>query len=319
MNFYHTKCKFYFLGFSMVEIRENAVNLSNSKIEVDLNICTKCEACIRECPLRLYYIREGRLFMRRLTDLACMECGHCLAVCPVNAIKLKNFQIENIIEITQEYNVPTYDTLLNLIKVRRSVRQFKQQPIPEIFWNKLIEAGRFAPTGHNDQSIHFTIVRNQEFLEKFSHEITQGFKGLVALYEDPKKRTQIKSKIPKEYVELVKGVFQGFKDTLKGIERGEEFWLWRGEIIVIHAPKKAITLSQDCSLAASNMMLAAESLGLGTCSLGLATAAINLFEPVANIINLPKNHTAAYTLAVGFPKVKYYRIPARKAAKVNWL
>lgn len=302
----------------MVETRDSIKNLVNSKIEVDLTICTNCEACVRECPLRLYYIREDKLVMRRLTDIACMECGHCLAVCPVDAIKLKNFPIEKIIEITEEFDVPTYDTFLNLIKVRRSVRQFKRQPIPEDLWNKLIEAGRLAPTGHNDQSIHFTIVRNQELLEKFSDEVTREFKELAVSYEDPKKRGQVKSIIPKEYRELVKGVLQNFKDTLKGIERGEEFWLWGGEIIIIHAPKKAYTLAQDCSLAASNIMLAAEPLGLGTCSLGLATAAINLFESVANIINLPKNHIAAYSLAVGFPKVKYFRIPVRQAVKVTW-
>ncbi|MFX1504124.1 MAG: nitroreductase family protein [Promethearchaeota archaeon] len=302
----------------MVEIKDTVKNLVNSKIEVDLTICIKCEACVRECPLRLYYIRENKLVMRRLTDIACMECGHCLAVCPVDAIKLKNFPIENIVEITEEFDVPTYDMFLNLIKLRRSVRQFKQQPIPEDIWNKLIEAGRLAPTGHNDQLIHFTIVRNQELLEKFSNEITRGFKELSVLYEDLKKRSQVKSIVPKEFRELVKGVLQGFKDTLKGIERGEEFWRWRGEIIIIHALKKTSSLAQDCSLAASNIMLAAETLGLGTCSLGLATAAINLFESVANIVNLPKTHVAAYSLAVGFPKVKYFRIPARQSAKVTW-
>ena len=106
---------------------------------------------------------------------------------------------------------------------------------------------------------------------------------------------------------------------IRGIEQGEEFWRWNGNLIIIHASKKTTTLIEDCSLAAAHIMLAAELLGLGTCSLGIATAALNMFENVKQVVNLPKKHIIAYTLAVGFPLVKYYRIPPRQPAKVTWL
>ena len=114
-------------------------------------------------------------------------------------------------------------------------------------------------------------------------------------------------------------VIPGLPIMLKGMEQGEEFWRWKGNLLIIHASKKTTTLIEDCSVAASHIMLAAELLGLGTCSLGIATAALNMFENVREVVNLPKNQIAAYSLAVGFPKVKYYRVPPRQQAKVTWL
>jgi nitroreductase len=248
-----------------------------------------------------------------------MECGHCFAACPVNAIKLRCYPDGEKIEILETLELPPYKKLLNLIKARRSIRNFKSEPIPEDLWYKLIEAGKYSPTGHNDQLVNFTILRDPELLKKFSDEITKGFIELSKIYAERGKWKEYRKSIEKSDRKIIEGTLPYISDTLKGIERGEDFWRWNGELIIIHASKKTSTLIPDCSVAASNIMLAAESLGLGTCSLGIATTAVNTFENVAKVIQFPQNHVVGYTLAVGFPKVKYYRIPLRESAKVKWL
>ena len=100
---------------------------------------------------------------------------------------------------------------------------------------------------------------------------------------------------------------------------GKEIWRWNTEIIIIHSPKDALTLIENCALAACHIMLVAEILGLGTCSLGYITAFFNEFRPVGKIAKIPLKHTVGYTLAIGYPKARYYRIPARKPLKVKWL
>ncbi|MFX0041914.1 MAG: nitroreductase family protein [Candidatus Hodarchaeota archaeon] len=299
----------------MVEVKK----IVNPKIEVDLDVCTQCKACTWACPLRLYYFRDNNLVMRRSTEILCMECGHCFAACPVNAIKLRSYSDGEKLESLETLKLPSYKKILNLIKARRSIRNFKSETIPEDLWNKLIEAGRYSPTGHNDQLVNFTILRDPELLKKFSDEITKGFIELSKIFSERSKWREYRKSIEKDYLKIFEGTLPFFGDFLKGIKRGEEFWRWNGELIIIHASKKTSTLIQDCSVAASNIMLAAESLGLGTCSLGMATAAINTFDNVAKVIQFPPNHIVGYTLAVGFPKFKYYRIPPRKSAKVKWL
>jgi nitroreductase len=72
-------------------------------------------------------------------------------------------------------------------------------------------------------------------------------------------------------------------------------------------------------LAAGQIMLAAETLGLGTCSLGYITAFLNQFKTVSKIAKIPRKHAVGYSLAIGYPKAKYIRIPSRKPLKANWL
>ncbi|NVM36445.1 MAG: hypothetical protein HWN81_12675, partial [Candidatus Lokiarchaeota archaeon] len=57
---------------------------------------------------------------------------------------------------------------------------------------------------------------------------------------------------------------------------------------------------------------------LGTCSLGYIKNFFNLFRSVAKIVKLPLKHVAGYSLAIGYPKAQYYRIPLRKPLKAKW-
>jgi len=55
-----------------------------------------------------------------------------------------------------------YDHLLNLVKNRRTVRQFKTDPIPEGFIEKIIEVARWAPSGFHTQPWEFVVIQKKE-------------------------------------------------------------------------------------------------------------------------------------------------------------
>jgi nitroreductase len=54
-----------------------------------------------------------------------------------------------------------YNDLLELVKSRRSIRQFKTDPVPDEYIEKIIEAARWAPSGFNLQPWEFVVVRDQ--------------------------------------------------------------------------------------------------------------------------------------------------------------
>ncbi|MBA7678973.1 hypothetical protein ES703_87253 [subsurface metagenome] len=108
------------------------------------------------------------------------------------------------------------------------------------------------------------------------------------------------------------------KRILKSIEQGIDFWCWDGELIVIHGDKVIGGIPENCSLAAAHIMLAAETLGLGTCSLGYLTFHINQSKTIRELIEIPEGHFVGYSLTMGYPNVKYKRIPERKPLKVQW-
>jgi len=65
----------------------------------------------------------------------------------------------------KEVNVD-YDSFLELVKSRRSIRKFKPDPIPDEYVAKIIEAARYAPSGANTQPWEFVVVKKQELKDR---------------------------------------------------------------------------------------------------------------------------------------------------------
>ena len=55
-----------------------------------------------------------------------------------------------------------YESFLELVKKRRSIRSFKADPIPDDYIDKIIEAARWAPSGFNLQPWEFVVVKKEE-------------------------------------------------------------------------------------------------------------------------------------------------------------
>ena len=53
-----------------------------------------------------------------------------------------------------------YDTFLEFVKTRRTIRAIKPDPIPDNIADRLIEAARWAPSGFNMQPWEFVIVKD---------------------------------------------------------------------------------------------------------------------------------------------------------------
>ena len=49
--------------------------------------CQDCYKCLRQCKVKAICIQDGHA--RIITD-ACIQCGHCVRICPVNAKKVRN-------------------------------------------------------------------------------------------------------------------------------------------------------------------------------------------------------------------------------------
>ena len=291
--------------------------LENSKVIVDINSCTKCRACVEEC--NYFYFDSDVLCLEDNMDELCIDCGKCVAICPVDAIKLKIHKEAVLKKVPNNKDLPSFESFVNLSQTRRSRRQFKDKPVPKELIEKILNTvARYSPTGHNQENVYFTVVQDRNLLNNLSTEINAQIKNLVETFENPQGRKTLEASFSSEFIKKIEEVLPSFKQMLERTKLGIEVWRRDAEIIIIHAPKNALTLEENCSLAACHIMLAAETLGLGTCSLGYITSFFNTLRSVAKIVKIPIKHTVGYTLAIGYPKAYYYRIPARKPLKVKW-
>jgi len=64
--------------------------------------------------------------------------------------------------------------ILEVIKTRRSIRKYKPDPVSEEEINKILEAGRWAPSADNSQPWSFIVLRSQEVRKRLADTLTWG-------------------------------------------------------------------------------------------------------------------------------------------------
>jgi nitroreductase len=60
------------------------------------------------------------------------------------------------------------------IKGRRTVREFKSDPVPERVVKKILQAARWAPSSSNSQPWHFIVIQDRQMLARLGEVATQG-------------------------------------------------------------------------------------------------------------------------------------------------
>jgi nitroreductase len=60
------------------------------------------------------------------------------------------------------------------IRTRRTVREFKPDPIPDEIVHKILQAGRWAPSSSNTQPWHFVVIKNRDTIAAIGKIATQG-------------------------------------------------------------------------------------------------------------------------------------------------
>lgn len=79
--------------------------------------------------------------------------------------------------------------MLDIIKARRSVRKFKPDHIPDDLIEKILEAGRWAPSGRNNQAWRFAVVTDKAIIAKISGlthyaKIVRAAQALIPVFLD---------------------------------------------------------------------------------------------------------------------------------------
>jgi nitroreductase len=143
--------------------------------------------------------------------------------------------------------------VIDIIKTRRSVRDYKEDPVSDQDIKFLIDCARYAPSGMNMQPWSFLVIQNKEVINKLSEN---GKKAMIPLAE------QIVNNPNKA---------SGFISFLK---TDANLFHNASLLVIILGNKQSVTADWDCAMAAQNMMLAAHSRGIGSCWIGLALPAL---------------------------------------------
>ena len=272
-----------------------------SLVAVDPDKCNFCGLCAIECPAGIFVIKgtEKLPVTAGGGEDFCIKCGHCVAVCPPGAISLGTMKPEDCAAVRKNL-LPTPEQVEHFLKSRRSVRAYKEKPVPREILAKIIDIARYAPSGHNAQPVQWLVIEDPKEVQRLSGLVVDAMR--LAIKESPE-LADIFS------VDLIEAAQQ----------RGEDPIMRHApHAIVAHAPGDAGTPQQDGLIALTYLELAAYSLGLGACWAGLLYFATLTYPPMQEALQLPDGHQCLEAMMIGYPKHKLSRIPLRNEPKIIW-
>jgi len=270
-------------------------------ISIDVEKCGGCSACAADCPFASIKIIEGKASPGKW----CLECGHCAAVCPQKAITLRgDYDPMEIIEYDPEKFRIAPEKLLNFVKLRRSVRQFTDEPVGDAAIAQIMEMGRYTQTGANMQGLRYIILSKETL-----REITPiALKTLAEL--DISQVDKKAMRVPYQYLD-----FQAtWKLWYQVYQKSKRDLLFHG------APRALLVVSRACNevdgcFNIGHLELMINALGLGACLMGFGTFAFAVSEELKRKIGLKEGEAVIFSLVFGHPKVKYLRTVNRKKAR----
>jgi nitroreductase/NAD-dependent dihydropyrimidine dehydrogenase PreA subunit len=270
-----------------------------SIIGIDKEKCSNCKQCIQECGSGYFSVNENKEVVFNENLPACSICGHCIAICPENAILTKDLNdVESFEGIDSPKTIITYDNFYKLSRAKRSIRRYKSKIVPHQLIEKVFNVMRYAPSGGNTRLWRYLIISDPEKIEELSDAIVK------AMYR-----------------------YRGFEsedEALKSIKsRGRNVFFNAPHLIVLYyeTVEKIGTIiglrGNDAGIALTYGMLAAETLGLGTCWIGGLQIAIPMNREIMNTLGIKGYVLGAFTL--GYPAVKYLRTTPRPPLKIKEL
>lgn len=269
--------------------------------KVNKEKCIGCKLCVKDCFVNDIEIIDNKAYIRNKT---CFKCGHCIAICPQKAVFTDEYNMNEVVEYNNENFDIDSDNLLNFIKFRRTIRHFKDKDVEVEKINKIIDAGRFTPTGGNLQNVSYIVLKDDITEVK---EMT--LKTLKSMGEYVLNNLSLDNIAIKGYAKKWIRMYDEFKQN-----PNNDKLFFNAPIILLLVSESDV----NAALASSNMELMANTLGLGCLYSGFFVRASKENPDIKKFLNIDEKKNIITCMVIGYPDVKYKRTVPRKDADITW-
>lgn len=268
-------------------------------IIVDSDTCSRCGICSKVCVMdiitepdehSLPRIPEGKAPM-------CISCGQCEAFCRTGSLtREENLNLNP--ERAWDGKGLSPALFSTYVKSRRSVRNFRAEPVDIKTIESVLDIARYAASGGNRQPVEWMVILNPEEVRTIALLTIDWIKTLVGT--------------PHPMSRYVPRLISAWESGVDVVFRGAP------HVLVAHIPEDNPLAPVDGIIALTHVDIAAPLFGVGTCWAGFASIAAASHLPVKKAYGLPEGRIPAYIMMFGYPQYTAATIPTRKPLTITW-
>ncbi len=188
--------------------------------------------------------------------------------------------------------------IFETIEGRKSIRRFKQAPVPDEELNKILDAGRWAPSANNTQPWSFIVIKDRAMLKTMATAVREMIDRMIPFAESEKQALRLAA-YKSNYYTFFENAPVVIAVCMEAYDAGTDRLLakmgYPTEDIKRLRPLPGL---QSVSAAVQNMLLAIHALGYGSCWMTGPLVAQEAFE---KILGFGKEKFIAALLPVGVP------------------
>ena len=271
----------------------------NLQFTIDDQLCTGCGECAMECPTDIIAMKDDGPVIASENEENCIQCQHCLAVCPSGALSIHGLNPANSVAV--EKDIVSAEKLGRLMESRRSVRRYLKEGVSAAEIDFLLKTAAYAPTGINNCQVHFSVIDDVQTMEKLRRKV---YAKMEAIY-------------------INKGFSAGMEMLEQYVARALETHtdtIFRGapHLLIASSPQDGPCPEVDCHIALTYFELLAAGMGIGTVWAGLPKWVLTTFMPeTLTAMGIPESHIIGHMMAFGKPEVTYHRTVQRTGNAIN--
>jgi nitroreductase/NAD-dependent dihydropyrimidine dehydrogenase PreA subunit len=287
-----------------------------SWVTIDGDACNDCGLCAVRC-IRCFSVQDEKMTVDANQE-NCNLCGHCVALCPTEAIVHHEMNADNFLPVDRKLNFDT-EQFIHFLRKRRSHRHFKEREVPRGDLETLADVCRYAPTGSNRQAVELKIIQAPEKIARLSNHTLDYFINLIHQVDARVARLEADGEEVPRSVRDLHANLSRYKGMEVARELGLDVIFYKAPaVIIFHSSDAATTPKDDCVIAAQTVSMTAMTMGLETCYIGLFTNASKVHPPIIEELKLPEGHEVYSTLILGYPKITFFKTVDRMPIKVTW-
>lgn len=190
------------------------------------------------------------------------------------------------------------------IEMRRSIRHFRPDEVPDKLIEQMLEGARLAPSGSNIQPWRFLVIKDNEVKKELCHicleqQFVKEAPVVIVCFSDLEAYSrEARRKRRQEYIKF------GVTATLSGRFADPKYRARRDSLPAPSRQELITSAKVNTFIAIEHLVLMATALGLGTCWVGAFEA-----DDINRLLSLPDNLIPAAVIPVGYAAGK---IPSQR-------